>query len=386
MSKKIAIITPTFPPYAGGIGNVAAYHAQQLQRLGYAPQIFTPEYKKLPSEEVRDVAVKRIPPLFTYGNAAFVPSLSWMLEGFDVLHIHYPFFGGTEPIWLHRRKFKKRFNTKIVLHYHMDVVGTSTKHLVFSLHRFFFLKKFLAMADRVLLTSLDYGKHSDIAQTLASTPSKFIAVPNGVDTLHFQPQARNSDVQRKHGIAPTDKVILFVGGLDKAHYFKGIEYLLQAATRLRTASYNWKLVLVGQGDLLHTYASLAEQLNIRNRVIFAGYVPNPQLPAYYNLADVVVLPSVDKSEAFGMVLVEAMACGKPIIASNLPGVRTVVDEGINGFVFAPRDAQDLANKINHVIVHPELAAELGRNGERTARLKYDWKQVGYRLDEVYRSL
>ena len=118
---KIAIVTPTFPPYAGGIGNVALFNARQLVRLGHQVTVFTPSYQKL-KEEVTDIKIVRVKPLVKHGNAAFVPALSWLLSGFDIIHLHYPFFGGAEVIWLHQRKFKKR-EAKIILHYHMDVVG-----------------------------------------------------------------------------------------------------------------------------------------------------------------------------------------------------------------------------------------------------------------------
>jgi len=383
---KIAIVTPTLPPYASGIGNVAAHHARQLTKLGYQVKLFTPEYEKIDQEEVTEVSVRRVPPMFKHGNAAFVPALSWMLEGYDIIHLHYPFFGGSETIWLHKRKYKKKFGTKIVLHYHMDVVGAGLKHLIFSLHKLFFLSKLIKMADSVIVTSQDYAKHSNIAKYLKKSPDKFLEVPNGVDTLHFQPQPKDQALMENYNISPEDKVIVFVGGLDKAHYFKGIEYLLQAVTRLRRTAYSWKLLIIGEGDLRPTYESMASQLNIVARVMFSGYVANADLPRYYNLADVVVLPSVDKSEAFGMALAEGMACGKPCIATNLPGVRTVIDDQVNGLVVEPRNVKDLANKINHLLDNPNLAAEYGLNGERKARRRYDWKQIGYQLDGLYRGL
>ncbi|MCH7561330.1 MAG: hypothetical protein IIC67_08215, partial [Thaumarchaeota archaeon] len=83
-------------------------------------------------EELKELKIKRIKPLIKYGNAAFVPALSWMLKGFDIIHLHYPFFGGAETIWFYKRKFKKQ-GAKIVLHYHMDVVGEGLFKLIFKL-------------------------------------------------------------------------------------------------------------------------------------------------------------------------------------------------------------------------------------------------------------
>ncbi|NUM25140.1 MAG: glycosyltransferase family 4 protein [Candidatus Buchananbacteria bacterium] len=381
---KIAIVTPTFPPYAGGIGNVAAFNARQLVSHGHQVTVFTPQYKMV-AEEATDLEVRRIKPLIKYGNAAFVPALGWMLKGYDLVHIHYPFFGGAETVWLYQRRFKKQ-KTKIVLHYHMDVVGEGIFKLIFKIHRAIFLPKIIKMSDRVIVTSIDYAKNSNIAGMLAKTPAKFIEVPNGVDANHFAPQSKDESLLQKHQINQTDKVVLFVGGLDKAHYFKGIEYLVEAMSILKQATYEWRLVVVGEGELRRDYQDLAAQLGIDNKVIFTGYVPNDDLVKYYNVADVVVLPSVDKSEAFGLTLVEGMSCAKAVIASNLAGVRGVIDQEINGLVVQPRDANDLATKVNFILMHQTLAGEYGLAGREKVLRKYNWKIIGEQLDNLYKNL
>lgn len=242
------------------------------------------------------------------------------------------------------------------------------------------------MSDRVIVTSIDYAKNSNIAGMLAKTPAKFIEVPNGVDANHFAPQSKDESLLQKHQINQTDKVVLFVGGLDKAHYFKGIEYLVEAMSILKQATYEWRLVVVGEGELRRDYQDLAAQLGIDNKVIFTGYVPNDDLVKYYNVADVVVLPSVDKSEAFGLTLVEGMSCAKAVIASNLAGVRGVIDQEINGLVVQPRDANDLATKVNFILMHQTLAGEYGLAGREKVLRKYNWKIIGEQLDNLYKNL
>lgn len=381
---KIAIITPTFPPYSGGIGNVAAFNAQVLVKLGHDVTVFTPEYQS-GKEEITDVKVVRIKPRIKYGNAAWVPKLKKLIIGYDIIHLHYPFFGGAEMVWCKRKKLKKN-NSKIILHYHMDVVGTGLLKNFFSWHKKIMLPKIVKMADSVILTSTDYGENSDIASWLQKDPKKFIDIPNGVDTKIFFPEAKDKLFLDQYGIAPNEKVVLFVGGLDKAHYFKGIEYLLEAMASLSTAIYPWRLIIVGDGDLKDYYASLANQYRIHRKTIFAGHVSNQDLPKYYNLADVSVLPSVDKSEAFGMALIEAMSCGKPVIASNLVGVRSVITDGIDGLLVEPKNSSDLASKINFILTKPDDAARFGKAGLFKVRAKYDWNIIGQRLDDLYNKL
>jgi len=381
---KIAIVTPTFPPYAGGIGNVALFNARELVKLGHQVTVFTPMYKQT-TEEIKDLEIKRIKPLFKYGNAAFVPALGKLLRGYDIIHLHYPFFGGAEIVWLHKRKLKK-LGAKIVLHYHMDVVGEGIFKTIFKIHKIFCLPKIVKMSDKIIFTSMDYGKNSDISAWLEKYSQKFIEVPNGVDTKNFTPESKDSELLKKYDISPEDRVIVFVGGLDKAHYFKGVEYLIQAVSQLRQKEYKTKLIVVGKGELQKEYESLASQLRLSFNVSFGGYVPNEDLPKYYNLADVVVLPSVDKSEAFGMTLIEGMSCAKPVIATNLPGVRSVVTEKMDGLLVEPKNPNDLASKLNYFLSNPSEAFNFGKAGLRKAKLKYDWSIIGQKLDELYRNL
>lgn len=381
---KIAIITPTFPPYAGGIGNVAAANARELIALGHSVTVYTPLYQPI-QEEIKDVPIQRLKPLLRYGNGALITGLGRLLRGVEIIHLHYPFFGGAEMIWLHCRGLKKR-GTKIVIHYHMDVVGEGIFKTIFSSHKKLLLPRIIAMADRVIVTSLDYARSSNIAGLLTRQPEKFIEVPNGVDTQRFSPQSKSQTLIELHSLNPEDKVVLFVGGLDKAHYFKGVSYLIEAMSRLRQAEYAWRLVIVGAGELAREYADLAGQLNIDRKTTFAGYVPNDLLPAYYNLADVAVLPSVDKSEAFGLTLVEAMACAKPVVATNLAGVRGVVADQENGLLVKPQDADDLASKINYLLSNPSVARQYGQAGRLKAEQQYDWRIIGRKIDALYRGL
>jgi len=377
---KVAIVSSTFPPYSGGIGNVAYFNAKELVKLGTEVTVFTPQYVPV-NQEVAGLKVIRVKPLFKYGNAAFLPRLKKLLKGYDVVHLHYPFFGGAEIFACKRPK-----GQRLIIHYHMDVVGEGIFKLIFSLHNRFFLPRIIKKADKVILTSLDYGQNSNIAGLIKKDPNKFVEIPNGVEASRFLPTEDNGLLRQKYELSKDVKIILFVGALDKAHYFKGVEYLLQAVTLLKQADYTWKLVVVGKGDLLDYYRSLANQLLIEKKVIFTGFVSDEELPSYYNLCDVTVLPSVDKSEAFGMVLAEAMACAKPVIASNLAGVRSVVDNTVNGLLIEPKDPTDLAGKINYLLSDPVISKQYGQAGFRKAHQYYDWPVIAQKINQLYLSL
>jgi len=381
---RLAIITPTFPPYSGGIGKVAAANAQELVNLGYEVAVFTPDYGQ-PAQELPRAKIERLKPFLKYGNAALLPGLSRQLKGFDIIHLHYPFFGAAEIIWLFHSQLKTQ-DSKLIIHYHMDVVGKGLWRLIFGLHRFLILPQIIKMADKVIVTSVDYAQNSFLAKAMSQDRSRFIAVANGVDVNFFSPAAQDISLMKSQGIDPAAKIVLFVGGLDKAHYFKGVEYLIEAMSRLTQATSGWNLVIVGEGELKSRYQALAARLKIESRAKFVGYVAEKDLPKYYNLADVVVLPSIDKSEAFGLVLVEAMACAKPVIASNLPGVRSVVAEKVDGLLVEPRNIDELANKINYLLLNPELGVKYGKAGRVKVEAQYSWQIIGMQLDQLYQSL
>jgi len=375
---KIAVVTPTYPPYQGGIGNVAASLADHLQRRGHEVTVLTPDYGVRGGE--RNVPVKRVRAVIRYGNAAFVPQLYKLTAGADVIHLHYPFFGGAEAVLL----AAKMRHQPLVIHYHHDAVGIGFRKPIFQLHRRLLLKPLLRAASRVIVTSADYAAHSHISTAVLAEPEKFVTVPNGVDVEHFCPGPADQALAERLGVA-NRKVILFVGSLDAAHYFKGVNFLIQAFHQLNDPSAH--LVIVGEGNLRFTYQELVESLGIKDRVTFAPEVGYRDLPAYYRLARCTVLPSVDATEAFGVVLIESMACGKPVVASDLPGVRSVVGSaGQHGLLAKPQDATSLARQIGRLIHDDELAACCGDAAIATAHSRYAWPVVAAEVEAVYRRV
>ncbi|NQU84010.1 MAG: glycosyltransferase family 4 protein, partial [Parcubacteria group bacterium] len=358
MVKKIAVVTPVFPPYGGGIGRVAREDALILSSKGSNVTVFSP--------------CKHTKSFLKFGNASILVELLWKLIDFDVVHLHYPFFGTAEILWLMKRL--KILKSKLVITYHMDVVGSGRLGKFFSWHTKYLMPHILKSADRIIVTSFDYIKYSNAKSIFIKYPEKFEEIPIGVNDNFFAPREKDKNLMSKFGIQVDDKIVLFVGGLDRAHYFKGLSYLLKSFLRLKDK--NYKLLIVGDGDLRSQYEVEARSLGISDKVVFAGSVSREDLPKCYNLADIFVLPSIDKSEAFGIVLLEAIASGVPVIASNLHGVRTLVCEGENGFLVEPKNIEDLSEKINRILSDSNLARRMGECGRKTIEEKYSYKRVG----------
>lgn len=383
---KIAIITSTFPPYRGGMGNAAYFQARELARQGEDVTVFCPKVGK-ERLEGENFKIEYLLPLVKWGNAAFVPQIAGELDKFDIVHLHYPFFGGAEAVWLHfwqKGKKAQEQKGKFIVTYHMDTVGKGWLGLFFKIYKKIILPKIISAAEKILISTQDYARNGDLADYIEQDPEKFIVSNLGVDADKFSPGPKPESLVKKFNIGPDDFVLVFVGGLDSAHYFKGVDYLLQAAAMIGNP--DLKLVMVGDGDLKKQYQELAERLGIEKKVYFIGSVSNEDLPDYYRLGDLFVFPSTDRSEAYGLVALEAAACGLPAVASNLPGVRFVVKDGETGLLAEPKNAEDLSEKIKFLIQNPDKLKELGRRARERTAAEFTWPAIVEKIRQVYRSL
>jgi len=365
---RIAQITCVFPPYKGGIGNVAYDFSEMLAETGNEITVFTPNRGQT-LEEKHNFKIILLKPWLKMGLGAFLPQLSFKLPDFDIVYLYYPFFGTAEVVWLTKILFGKKF--KLIINFLMDVDSSSFLFKILSLPTRIIRNSLFKRADIITYASLDYLKHSDIANIYKKYPAKFKEIPYGVDTDKFSP-AIKKDSQIKN--------ILFVGALDKAHYFKGVNILLKAISRFQISDFRFQIV--GDGDLKTSYEKLAEKLDIKDRVEFLGKISDEELPRIYQQADLLVLPSINKNEAFGLVLLEAMACGVPVIASDLPGVRTVFEDGRQGLLCKPGDVSDLKNKIEEILADEEKRKIMGKEARILALEKYSWEEIGRKLNDI----
>ena len=372
---KIAHLVSTYPPYKGGMGNVCFKEAEGLAKFGHKITVFTPFYKNTHSEhQASDVKVVYLKPFFKMGNAAFVPQILSFLKGFDVVHLHWPFIGGAEKILL------KKELPPLVVQYHMDLIDRGFRGLFFKFYQSIFLKKMVEAAEKILVSSFDYLEYSALGKFYKAAKEKFEELPLGVDLDVFSPQPQDELLKEKYNLGEK-RVILFVGALDRAHYFKGLSILLEALTKTPK---NIILLVVGEGDLKKDYEDLAQELKISERTVFVGSIGLENLVRFYNLADVFVLPSISSSEAFGLVLLEAGACAKPILVSDLPGPRTLVKEGTNGFLIKPGDVNDLAEKIK--LIFRTQPQEMGERGRKMVLEKYDSRVLAKKLEAIYEKI
>lgn len=371
---RVAFVTCVFPPYPGGIGIAAKGMAEAASRHGFYAEVFVPWQKKsaMADEFHGAIKVTELMPLVKYGNAAILPQLIWRLRSFDIIHLFYPFFGAAELLSIIKRTTK----AKIIIHHIMDAVAEGWLGKVFSFHRRYFLPYILRQADLVLDMSEDFFKGSDFGATRSrwvNVPLDFL--PLGVDTNKFTPSVSQWR---------ETPVIIFVGGLDKAHYFKGIPVLLRSLGTLKKKGLKFRGIIIGDGDMKKNYEIMAGKLGLLGgTTTFGGLVANEKLPDYYRSADIFVMPSTARVESFCIAAAEAQACGLPVIVSDFPGVRATIENNVTGLTVRPGDIYDLSDKLAKLIRDSELRRSMGAKGRARMQQKYDWKVIGQKLFDIY---
>jgi glycosyltransferase involved in cell wall biosynthesis len=360
---KIAQIVCSFPPYKGGIGNVA-YRLQKELEKEISIETFTIDHQKQKNKNKEDIEEKNVhylKPIIKIGQAGILTQLLFKLNKFDTIIFHYPFFGSTEILYLKRILNKRQ---KLIIFYHMDVTALSKLYRILGKSADLTSKNLFKQADKIIVSSLDYIKNSQIKDIYKKYPDKFLAIPFSANENIFKPADENNLANK---INNDNIKLLFVGGLDKAHYFKGVDKLIKALALVNKK--NWSLDIIGSGPLLNTFKKESKKLNLDDKIKFLEKISNEELIRKYQEADILILPSINSNEAFGLVIIEAMACKTAIIASNLPGVRTVFNEKCGSKV-EPGNIEDLKNKIEKLIKNPEKIAVMKKESYKLFKEKY----------------
>ena len=239
------------------------------------------------------------------------------------------------------------------------------------------------MASPTLVRSVCSKLHGRTAVSIPAmecankyAPGDYRLIPNGIDLKHFSNHA-----------APIEELcdgktnILFVGRLEGR---KGASYLLKAYEQVKQEVPNSRLIMVGSGNRQRrAYEEEIKDKKIKD-VIFTGYISDSELPRYYRSADVFCAPAVGK-ESFGIVLLEAMAAGKPIVASDIGGYSRLIDHGAEGLLVPPKDSIELAQSLVHLLKDEDLRLRMGASGRKKAE-NYSWESIADQTLNYYLEL
>ena len=368
---KIALVSPYDLAYPGGVGSHISALEHQFTKMGHEVRIIAPASKAISAFGDRLICIGRPWAYPSSGSVARISLTPWLSsqvepvlerEKFDIIHLHEPLCPMlcTTVLRLSRTANVGTFHA-------VDCRGYSQwKPLTY-----IFLKKWFHKLDGKIAVSRPAMEFAN-----RHFPGEYTIIPNGVDLEHFSPS-----------VPPIEELcdgkinILFAGRLEKR---KGVNYLLSAYERVKQEIRNCRLIVVGPGTRWsRKYENQVRQSGPPD-IIFVGYVSYSELPRYYQTADIVCSPATGR-ESFGMVLLEAMAMGKPVVASNIEGYASVVTHGVEGLLVPAGDEQRLAQALLSLVTDARLRQELAARSRAKAG-EYGWERIAQRVLDYYMAV
>lgn len=314
-----------------------------------------------------------------YLESLYALSVSRVIEKYDVdlIHAHFAYPEGFVGV-LAREKIKRPL---IVTIHGYDLLTEPSIGYGLRLHKHYdlIIRSVLKKADAIILASK--ALYMEASRILSNNEiGKIHLIPNGVDVNKFNPSIDGSEIKRLY--KAEGKYIVFTARYHRSVY--GIAYLIMAAKLVISKRKDVIFIIGGDGPLLNYHKELAGKLGVKDYIVFTGAIPRDIIPKYYAASDIVVVPSLQ--ESWGLVATEAMACGKPVIASNVGGLPDQIIDGFNGFLVPPRSPKAIADKILYLLENPSEARRIGRNGRMLAEEKYDIEKRVDKIIEIYKKL
>lgn len=352
-----------YHPYMGGMETHLQALCESLQPRVNVQVIVANQHRQSVVDQVHGIRVTRAGALFNLSTAPICPQMIGAIRGSraDLIHIHLP-----NPMAI-LAYFASGHRGKLIVTYHSDVVRQKAAGWAFEP----ILRRALNRCSAIIATSPNYLESSPI---LPSYRRRCHVIPLGIHYDRYQTPDEPAVAKIRQRFK--DPIILSVGRLV---YYKGYEYLIRAMAKARG-----RLVIVGQGPLQPALERLALECGVRDRVTFLGRLSDDELLQYYYASSMFVLASIARSEAFGIVQLEAMACGRPVINTNLEtGVPFVSQDGVSGLTVPPKDPDALSAAINRLIESPSLSDELGEGARRRVKEEFTVEIMTRRTLHLY---
>jgi len=334
-------VNKMYYPEIGGVEVTAQRIAELgLETFGKSIVITFSRHNVLGEENLNGVHVIRLNSVIRHDPIRLSPRFGSTLKKYaqenTVAVFHFP--SVQSELFFYNNDIK----AKKICFYHSDIVGWGGLGNVYNR---LIVPKFLSKMDLIVVTSANYR---DTSPFLRSFLGKVRVIPSFVDTKHFRPtqETKRQKICSLLDCSIDSRIVMYIGRFGR---YKGLDYLVKAIALLPD---NYFLVLIGDGPERMKIESLVTDLKLENRVLRLDHVKYDDLPEYYSAADVFVLPSIDRGEAFGLVVVESMACGVPVVTTELgTGTSFHNIDGVTGRVVPPRDEKALANAIAEICEH-----------------------------------
>jgi len=365
---KVLQINKLYYPFTGGVEQVAYDISNELSdKVDMNVLVANDKFKKS-RELINGANVIRSASIGRYFSMPVAPKFPLELKKInaDIYHYHLPFPLGVVSDLLVNPKGEK------IVTWHSDIVKQKN---ILKLYKPF-LEKFLNKVDKIVTTSPNMIDNSSFLQKYKE---KCTVIPLGINPDDFNLSDYTKEKKREIKNKYNKPIIFFVGRLV---YYKGIEVLIRAMKDIDA-----QLLIGGTGPLENELKNLVNNMALNDNIDFLGFVKDEDLAAYYHASKFFVLPSVAPSEAFGIVQLEAQACGKPVISTNLPtGVPYANKDQETGIVVEPNSVDQLHNAIKELLNDSSLRKELGENAKKRVNEEFTVKKMGEAYFNLYKEL
>jgi len=293
----------------------------------------------------------------------------------DLIHAHFAYPEGLVGLLAKRRTGKPLI---VTLHGYDILIEPSVGYGARLNKRVdVIIRRVLNVADAVVTASKATFNE---ASKIVNDGCKVHFIPNAIDVQRFNPSLDGSEIRKRLGIKGS--IVVFTLRFHEPKY--GLEYLIRAAPVVAKERKDVVFVIGGDGSLRRYHEQLAVKLGVKEKIIFTGKIPQSEVPYYYVMSNIVAVPSLQ--EAFGLVVSEALACGKPVIGTNVGGIPDQIIDGYNGFLVQPRNHKEIAEKILRLIGNPDEARRMGINGRKSVEKKFDMKDRVDRILALYKRV
>jgi len=361
-----------------GAGRVAYHLCNMLAQKGHEVHVFAP-FKRDLIEDYGSMTVHFYKSFLRLGVMNVSCKLLYKPTGYnvDIAHVHYD----TPISVIAGLRYAKKKKVPLVVTWHgdwMENYGGVIRRLGIYLFNRYFVDKFLSCTNVIITPSSYYIQES---RFLKRYEDKVVEIPNGVNIDYFAVPYSKDECRERLGLNNGKNVVLYLNAL---YPLKGPRILLKAIPKIMKEHKDTIFVFVGGGDV-NKYKEISEEMGVRKHVRFTGYVEENVKPLYYNASDVFVLPSIETFESFGIVNLEAMACGVPLVASKIGGVPDVVKNGENGLLVPPKNSDALGDAIMSLLENEEIRKKMGKKGKEMVK-NYAWDKVAEMTGRVYEDL
>ncbi|MEL7669951.1 glycosyltransferase family 4 protein [Methanobacterium sp.] len=377
---KICFVSTMFPKYKGDYyGSFVFNDARMLVKKGFEVHVVTQHNPHIPYEEIMDgiyvhrfkwVEPKEFKALIHFKGLkdkfrliTYLISLFFNLfiicrrYNLNLIHAHHAIPTGLIGVIIAKITRIPIFITTHGMDITTHGVEEGSLKNVANFEEHFFFKHLLSFSlincDKILPVSNDLEKR---IVSLGAKEKKITVLRNAADIDRFKP-AQNIKIRNKYQIKKEDVLILYVGHLED---FKGLFELIHAFNNIKRENKSAKLMLIGEGSQKHKAIKEISLLSEKS-VIFTGKIPPTDIHEYYQAADIFVLPSHTDAGGPPVVFIEAMACGLPVIGTNVGGIPEGIENGVNGFIVPPKNVDELAKKLEILVKNENLRKEFGSN-------------------------